>query len=100
MLEYIKTLEEEFQRNANADNAIQMAKYMKNHFAFFGIKSPERKIIQAPFLHKDVLPKKIDLFPIVKILWLKPQREFQYFTHALVFKYKNEFEKEDIKLLE
>jgi len=100
MQEYIKTLEEEFSRNSNSKIALQQKAYMKNKFDFFGIKSPERKELSRPFLLKDTLPQKKQLEEIVKILWQKPQREFQYFSHALVFKYKKFFQKEDLALFE
>lgn len=35
-----------FKENANDENAAQMAKYMKGHFLFFGIKSTLRREIQ------------------------------------------------------
>lgn len=100
MKEYIQTLEEEFLRIANPNIAIQQKSYMKNKFEFFGIKSPERKLISRPFLLKGTLPPKRQLEDLIKILWKKPQREFQYFAHALVFKYKKEIKKKDLALFE
>ncbi len=100
MNSYIKTLENEFQRNADTEIAVGQKAYMKNHFEFFGIKSPVRKEISKPFLQKAYLPKKSEIETIVKILWNKPQREFQYFTQELVFKYCKQFEKKDIALFE
>jgi len=74
--------------------------YMKNLFEFYGIKSPVRKEVQKPFLHKDALPSKGDLEKIVGVLWGKPQREFQYFSQELAFKYVRRIEKKDISLFE
>ncbi len=100
MKEYIKTLENEFQRNANAENAVGQKAYMKNRFDFYGIKTPIRREISKPFLQKQYLPEKKDLEPIIKILWNKPQREFQYFAQELCFKYSKQFELKDIELFE
>lgn len=100
MEEYIEALENEFLENKNESNAEKMAKYMKNNFEFFGINSPKRNEIQKQFLQKDFLPDKADLNFIVKKLWLKPQREFQYFAQSLVFKYKQQFSVGDIDLFE
>jgi 3-methyladenine DNA glycosylase AlkD len=98
--DYIKTLEIEFARNANTEIAMGQKAYMKNLFEFYGIKSPVRKKVQKPFLHKDALPSKGDLEKIVKVLWGKPQREFQYFSQELAFKYVKQIGGKDIELYE
>ena len=100
MQSYIKTLESEFQRNADSEIAVGQKAYMKNHFEFFGIKSPVRKEISKSFLQKAYLPEKCETEIIVKTLWNKPQREFQYFTQELVYRYYKQFEKNDITLFE
>ena len=64
-----------------------MPAYMKNHFEFYGIKAPIRREIQKPFLVKEYLPPKKDLEKIVKILWKKPEREYQMFAQELAQKY-------------
>ena len=100
MNDYINTLEAVFLENANTENAAKQAKYMKNNFAFYGINSPTRKLITRPFLVKDALPAKEDLEKIIKYLWQKPQREFQYFALELAIKYKKQIEEKDIELFE
>lgn len=100
MLEYIQTLEEEFQRKANKTIAVQQKAYMRNQFEYFGLKTPTRKDVSKPFLLKNSLPKKEALHEIIKLLWQKSEREFIYFAHALVFKYKVQFVKEDLALFE
>lgn len=100
MNNYLETLEKEFQNNVNKEIAIKQMAYMKNHFEFFGIMTTERKQITKPFLVKAYLPPKKDLDKLVKTLWKKPQREFQYFALALLNNYKNDFTEEDISLLE
>ncbi len=100
MISFIKTLEAGFERNANAQIAKEQKAYMKNHFEFYGVKSVKRREIQKPFLVKQYLPAKTDMEVIVKMLWLKPQRELQYFAQELVFKYIAQLEEQDIDLLE
>jgi 3-methyladenine DNA glycosylase AlkD len=73
---------------------------MRNQFEFYGIQAPQRRKIQQPFLVKNYLPKKSELEKIVKTLWKKPQREYQFFSQELVFKYVKQFEEKDITLLE
>lgn len=100
MIVFIASLEQEFKRNSNAKIAKEQKAYMRNQFEFYGIKTPIRRDIQKPFLVKSYLPPKTDVEGIVNILWNKPQREYQFFTQELVFKYKKEFAKNDIALLE
>lgn len=100
MQEYIETLELEFAKNAHAAIAKGQRVYMKNHFEFYGIKSPLRRQIQRPFLQRDYLPSKEDLEKIVQILWKKPQREYQYFAQELTAKYTKQLDKKDIELFE
>lgn len=94
------TLEKEFEQNANANVAAGQKAYMKDLFEFYGIKAPVRQEIQKPFFDKKILPPKSELEIIIKTLWSKPQREFQYFSQEMVQQYSKQFEKKDIRLFE
>ena len=100
MNEFIQTLELELKRNANTKIAKEQKAYMRNQFEFYGIKTPIRREIQKPFLAKSYLPPKSDLEEIVKTLWNKPQRDYQFIGQELVFKYTQQFDENDIALLE
>jgi len=100
MNEFIQTLELELKRNSNPKIAKEQKAYMRNQFEFCGIKTQLRREIQKPFLAKSYLPPKTDLEKIVKTLWNKPQREYQFIAQELVFKYTQQFDKNDIALLE
>jgi 3-methyladenine DNA glycosylase AlkD len=100
MNEFIQTLEVELKRNSNSKIAADQKAYMRNQFEFYGIKTALRREIQKPFLAKSYLPPKTDLEEIVKTLWNKPQREYQFIAQELVFKYTRQFDKNDIALLE
>jgi 3-methyladenine DNA glycosylase AlkD len=93
-------IKEVFTKNSNESIALQQAAYMKNNFEFFGLKSPIRKALQRPFLIKKNLPSKEVAFQLVQDLWNEPQRELHYFAMELLFKYNNEYEKEDVKFFE
>lgn len=97
---YIQILGHEFEKNGNANIALEQKAYMRNQFAYFGLKTPIRREIQKAFLEKEHLPSKIEMQQMVKILWLKPQREFQYFAQELAYKYLKQLEVEDIQLFE
>ncbi len=100
MNDFITTLESEFEKCANAEIAEGQKAYMKNNFEFYGIKTPERRKIQKPFLIKQYLPPKNEIIEIIKLLWLKPEREYQYFSQELTQKYIKQFEQKDIELFE
>ncbi len=100
MSDYIATLEIEFQKKANAEIAAGQKAYMKNKSDFFGIKTPDRREIQKPFLVKAYLPPKNDIAKIINTLWNKHQREFQYFGMELLYKYNKQLEEKDIELFE
>lgn len=100
MNDLIKTLEAEFIKHADAKKASEMKAYLRNQFAFFGISAPDRREIQKPFLIKKYLPEKSELDSIVKTLWEKPEREYHYFSQELTYRYKKQFEIQDISLFE
>jgi 3-methyladenine DNA glycosylase AlkD len=98
--EFIATLEQELERHADASIAAQQKAYLKDQFEAFGLKSPQRREVQKPFLAKAHLPPKAEAIAIVKALWNKPQREFHYIAQELLEKYLKQFETADIDLLE
>jgi len=100
MTALINTLEFELALHVNPKIALEQKAYMRNQFEFYGIKSTERREIQKPFFIKEFLPKKDELENIVKLLWEKPQRDYQYFSQELAFKYVKQLEKKDIELFE
>jgi 3-methyladenine DNA glycosylase AlkD len=100
MTHFINSLEIEFSKKSNLEIARKQEAYMRNQFITYGIKTEDRRAIQKPFLVKAFLPNKNELEQIVKILWRKPQREFQYFAQELSFKYIKNVAKTDIALFE
>ncbi len=100
MHSYLIPLLESFSENANESIAIQMKKYMKDQFDFFGIKSPERKVLKKEFLHTHGLPDQDQLEVIVKECWQLPQREYQYFIMGILGRLAKKANKERITLYE
>lgn len=100
MIDFIETLEAELEKNSNDKVALEQKAYLRNQFEFYGLTTDKRREIQKPFLIKQHLPEKKNLHKIVKQLWNKPQREYQYFSQELAFKYIKQVEKGDIKLYE
>ena len=100
MKDYIQALEQEFKTHSDTAIAVKQKAYLRDQFECYGIKTTERRALQAPFLVKAYLPSKTDRDKIIKTLWQKPQREYHYFAQELMFKYIKELDKEDITLLE
>ncbi|OJJ19438.1 hypothetical protein BKI52_21765 [marine bacterium AO1-C] len=78
-MEYLRPLVELFSYHANAENASAMQKYMRDHFVFYGIKSPRRKSVSKFFLKKFGLPQVEQALWFAQTTWKHPQREMQYF---------------------
>ncbi len=100
MSNYIKNIEAKFSKNANPEYALNMKKYMRNKIEFFGINSPLRRELSREFLRKENLPPTEIIKDIVKELWAKPEREFQYFGMELLSKYSKQLEVDDYQLFE
>ena len=97
---YILELQQVFLENSDSEKAKGQKAYMKNKFEYFGMTSPIRRSIQKPFLVKQYLPPKKSLNSMIKELWQKPEREYQYFAQELFQKYQKQFDKKDIQLIE
>lgn len=75
-----------FEASRNEKLAAPMAAYMRNQFAFLGIKTPLRKaLLKEQFLEYD-LPEKEHLAEEVWKLYKLPEREYQYAAIALLEK--------------
>ena len=100
MLHYIEALSNDLQENADPLNAAGQKAYMRNQFEFYGLNAGRRRAVQRPYFSKPNLPSKEDLPALIKILWEKPQREFQLIGQELCAKYLNKTSIEDIQLYE
>ena len=100
-MRFIESLETAFLKNGNPENAVAMAKYMRNHFPFFGIKTDERRRIFKTIWKENA--KEVDQNPreITWQLFAKQQRELQYCAIEILTKQlKGNYKKEDIHLIE
>jgi 3-methyladenine DNA glycosylase AlkD len=98
---FINKLESAFAAKRNPENAFAMAKYMRNHFSFFGIKTEGRRLIFKNICkenNKELIenPREIAL-----ILYFKPERELHYCAIEILIKQlKGNYKKDDIQLIE
>ncbi|WP_249336658.1 DNA alkylation repair protein [Sporosarcina sp. Marseille-Q4063] len=91
-----KGIVEKFEANRNAEQAGPMAAYLKNHFTFLGIKSPQRKQLLREYFAEYALPEPERLFEEVWKLYELPEREYQYAAFALLEKMKKYLSVEDL----
>ena len=75
---HLNQLSELFQISRNEENAIQMSKYMKGNFPFFGIKSPLRKKIMQEWWDGKSIRNEDELQFLILSLWKLDEREYQY----------------------
>ena len=96
---YIHLLSEIFEQHANPLIAAGQKAYLKDHFEFFGIKSPDRRNIQVNFLRKPLLPSWSKSRELLLELWVKDEREFQHFGLDLMRKHLKNVEESDIDFI-
>jgi 3-methyladenine DNA glycosylase AlkD len=100
-MSFINELETAFKENSHPDNAAAMAKYMRNHFSFFGIKTEDRRHIFKTIWKENQEEFSKKTREIALQLFAKGQRELQYCAIEILIKQlKENYEKEDIQLIE
>ncbi|MHA3066495.1 DNA alkylation repair protein [Lacticaseibacillus saniviri] len=62
----------------NPDNAVTMAAYMKHHFSFVGVKTPERKAQSKALLKASLTVPLPEVLSQIDGLWQREEREYQY----------------------
>lgn len=72
-------LKRKFEESKDKENAISMAKYMRNLFSFYGIPTPKRKAVYKTLLREEKKLGKID-WQFLDKCYKDSHREFQYFV--------------------
>lgn len=93
---------EVYEANKNPGIAKDQKAYMKDNFEFFGIKSPERKELNKPFLKEVKNLSKDEFKKLIQQLWDRPEREMHYVAMELIRKMmkKHISEKKDMDFLQ
>ncbi|MGD6777795.1 MULTISPECIES: DNA alkylation repair protein [Bacillaceae] len=89
-----------FRSNGNESNKKPMEDYMRNHFSFLGIKSPERKELLKRFFAEHGKPEREWIKPLVTNLYAQPEREFHYAALAMVDVHIKKLDAEWLSFLE
>jgi 3-methyladenine DNA glycosylase AlkD len=100
-MNFITELEAEFKGSQHTENALAMAKYMKNYFPFFGIKTTDRRLIFKAVCKKHQAEINNNARAIGWELFQKKEREQQYCGIEIIIKnLKNNYVIEDILWIE
>lgn len=73
------------------EDAVQMAAYMKDQFAFLGLKSPALRQEAKPFLKAGKTASAEELRRFIDDCWEQPEREFQYIGALMARKHAGTF---------
>ena len=77
-----------FEAKRNPEIAQAQEAYMRNQFAYFGIKSPDQKILIATALTMHPLSTEQEVIDVVTQLWNAKERELHYAAFRIAIKYK------------
>ena len=96
----IQLLEKEFNKNGDFLFAQNQKLYMRNQFDFYGLTAKRRREIQNICIKDHLLSLTNNFEKIIKILWTKKEREYQYCAQELILINAKDFQIKDIKLFE
>lgn len=101
ILQLIEELELELSLIKNDIKANAMSKYMKGKFTYYGISSPQRREIQKNWFSKLKQLSNEEKRDLIRELWLKEEREFQYVAIDFLKKWKkSDWRESDLAELE
>lgn len=83
---WVSALKELYEANADPIAAGPMAAYMRDQFAFLGIKSRMNGELFRQCIAENGLPPLSEFDTVIRELWALPQREFQYVGVGVVRK--------------
>jgi 3-methyladenine DNA glycosylase AlkD len=96
----VVSLKDLFEQNANPALSGPMSAYMRNQFAYLGLKVPQIYALQKQFYTEHGLPVLDELDTILRELWALPEREFQYTAVGLLGKFNHQLPPQFIETLE
>ncbi len=99
MNSYWAPLASHFEENADPIKALGMAKYMKDHFDFYGVSAPLRKELTRSHLKKHGFPPLEMLDAVMLEAWQLP-REMQYSAIEVLVRMRKKLTPDHIPLLE
>ncbi|MBR3294643.1 MAG: DNA alkylation repair protein [Clostridia bacterium] len=77
--ELLRTVRTRFEENSNSENALQMKRYMKDRFLFYGIQSVKRRELYSDVI-KEMKAQKVIDFDLLDMFYEDEHREMNYFV--------------------
>jgi 3-methyladenine DNA glycosylase AlkD len=94
-MDWLRKILQEFRDHQNPAQAVPMAKYMQNRFAFLGLARPERDRLQNEFIKAARRENQID-WDLVRQCWDLPEREYQYLAVDYLIANRKNLQPEDM----
>lgn len=88
-----------FQLVGNPNKSVKMAAYMKNHFIFLGIPTPERKKQSKEFIKNSKKLNLPEFLTTLDTIWQQKAREYQYVAIDLALANLHRLTFSEIKIL-
>lgn len=97
---YLQALIRQYEDKRDPLRAAQMKKYMKDHFEFYGISTPERRGIMSEHIREFGLPDRATIEDIARHLWEMEERECQSTVIDLLNRMKKDLGQDELPLME
>lgn len=99
-LHYLEPLLRQYEHSRDPVRAVQMKKYMKDQFDFYGIGTPARRAMISAHIRESGLPEWNSMEKITRHLWEMEQRECQSTAIDLLNRMKKKLRPDDLPLME
>ena len=98
--DYYQIMVTHLEQNGNPKIAAAQQQYMRNQFEFYGLKSPERRLIQKAILVEYGMPTIEQMPKLLDLMWQNPHRDLQLYGLDLIERSIKKVEKDFIIVLE
>ena len=97
---YTRSIQALLSAHAHPSQAAPMKRYMRDQFEYLGLKGPIMGNLLRQHYQAHGLPDLPDLDPILRDLWVLPQREYQYAATSILSRCENQLPAGFIRTLE
>ena len=97
---YLKSIIKKYEDTRDPTRALQMKKYMKDQFEFYGIPTSARRELMSAHIKESGLPDWSEIDAIARNLWEMNERECQFTLLDLMNRMKKNLSPDNLPLLE
>lgn len=98
--QHLASLQSTFENEQNKENAVAMEQYMRGMFPFVGLRAPDRELHSRAFMRELKFNADEDIISIMRSLWEKPEREYQYVAVDYLVRNKRHLSLEHLDFIE